>query len=86
MCFQYRADAIRVHDAVKKSLTKFALALEQDKTKLVEFGRFARKHAPKRGRKHPETIYYLGFTLYCTQNRQANVRVGLRTAKDTSWP
>ena len=81
MCFQYRADAVRVHEAVKKRLAKFVLALEPDKTKLVEFGRFAQKHAPKRGRTRPETIYFLGFTLYCTRNRQGNFRVGLRTEK-----
>ena len=49
--------------------------------KLVEFGRFAQNHSPKRGRKRPETIYFLGFTLYCTRNRQGNFRVGLRTEK-----
>ena len=81
VCFQYRADAVRVHEAVGKRLAKFALALEPDKTKLVEFGRFAQKHAPKRGRKRPETIYFLGFTLYCARNRQGNFRVGLRTEK-----
>jgi hypothetical protein len=38
--------------------------LEPTKTKLVEFGRFAQKHAGKRGRNRPETIYFLGLTLY----------------------
>ena len=41
----------------------------------------ARRHASKRGRKRPETIYFLGFTLYCTRNRKGNFRVGLRTEK-----
>src|SRR5438552_6922117 len=57
------------------------LTLESSKTKLVEFGRFAQRHASKRGRKRPETIYFLGFTLYCTRNRKGNFRVGLRTEK-----
>ena len=39
------------------------MTLEPTKTKLVEFGRFADKYASKRGRKRPETIYFLGFTL-----------------------
>src|SRR5215813_4373360 len=43
-----------------------ASTLEPTKTKLVEFGRFAQKHAGKRGRNRPETIYFLGLTLYCT--------------------
>jgi transposase len=63
ICFQYRSDAIRVQDALRLRLGKFGLTLEPTKTKLVEFGRFAQRHASKRGRKHPETIYFLGLTL-----------------------
>jgi RNA-directed DNA polymerase len=81
LCFQYRADALRVQDALRKRLGKFGLTLEPRKTKLVEFGRFAQKYAGKRGRKRPETIYFLGFTLYCTRNQKGNFRVGLRTEK-----
>ena len=81
VCFQYRADALRMQDALRKRLGKFGLALEPEKTKLVEFGRFAQRDACKRGRKRPETIYFLGFTLYCTQNQKGNFKVGLRTEK-----
>src|ERR1700751_5610912 len=81
LCFQYREDALRVQDALRKRLGKFGLTLEAKKTKLVEFGRFAQKWASKRGRKRPETIYFLGFTLYCTRNRKGNFRIGLRTEK-----
>src|SRR5246127_5539660 len=56
ICFQYRSDAIRVQDALRLRLGKFGLTLEPTKTKLVEFGRFAQRHASKRGRKRPETI------------------------------
>jgi len=70
-----------VQKALCQRLGKFGLTLESSKTKLVEFGRFAQRHASKRGRKHPETIYFLGFTLYCTRNRKGNFRVGLRTEK-----
>jgi len=81
MCFQYRADALRVQKALCQRLRKFGLTLEPTKTKLVEFGRFAQRHASKRGRNRPRTIYFLGFTLYCTRNRKGNFRVGLRTEK-----
>lgn len=81
LCFQYREDALRVQDALRKRLGKFGLTLEAKKTKLVEFGRFAQKYASKRGRKRPETIYFLGFTLYCTHNRKGNFRVGFCTEK-----
>ena len=81
ICFQYRSDALRVQDALRRRLGKFGLTLEPTKTKLVEFGRFAQRHAGKRGRNRPETIYFLGFTLYCTRNRKGNFKVGMRTEK-----
>jgi RNA-directed DNA polymerase len=79
ICFQYRSDAIRVQDALRLRLGKFSLTLEPTKTKLVEFGRFAQRHAGKHGRNRPETIYFLGLTLYCTGNRKGNFKVGMRT-------
>lgn len=81
LCFQHRTDALRVQKALRKRLEKFGLALETSKTKLVEFGRFAQRTARERGRTRPETIYFLGFTLYCTQNRKGNYKVGFRTEK-----
>jgi len=81
ICFQYRSDALRVQEALRKRLGKFGLVLEPTKTRLVEFGRFAQVHAPKRGRRRPETIYFLGFTLYCTRNLKGNFKVGMRTEK-----
>src|SRR5215467_16267278 len=55
ICFQYRSDALRVQDALRLRVGKFGLTLEPTKTKLVEFGRFAQRHAGKRGRNRPET-------------------------------
>src|SRR5689334_18309354 len=81
MCFQYRADALRVQQVLSKRLGKFSLTLEPTKTKLVEFGRFAQRHASKHGRRRPETIYFLGFTLYCTRNLKGNFRIGMRTER-----
>jgi hypothetical protein len=81
ICFQYRSDALRVLDVLRLRLGKFGLALEPSKTKLVEFGRFAQRHAGKWGRNRPETIYFLGLTLYCTRNRKGNFKVGMRTEK-----
>ena len=81
ICFQYRSDALRVLDTLRLRLGKFGLTLEPTKTKLVEFGRFAQRHAGKRDRTRPETIYFLGLTLYCTRNRKGNFKVGMRTEK-----
>jgi RNA-directed DNA polymerase len=64
-----------------RRLRKLSLALEATKTRLVEFGRFAQRHAGKHGRKRPETIYFLGFTMYCTRNPKGNFRIGMRTER-----
>jgi group II intron reverse transcriptase/maturase len=70
ICFQHRSDAVRVQDALRLRLGKFDLTLEPTKTKLVEFGRFAQRDAGRNGRTRPETIYFLGLTLYCTRNQK----------------
>lgn len=64
LCFQHRKDALRVQDALFKRLARFNLALEPTKTKLVAFGRFALRKASNSDGRRPETIYWLGFTLY----------------------
>ena len=47
----------------------------------MEFGRFADRDACQRGRRRPETLYFLGFTHFCTRNRRGGFKVGLRTEK-----
>jgi RNA-directed DNA polymerase len=81
VCFQFRSDALRFQDALVKRLGRFSLELKPTKTRLVEFGRFVLRHAKARGRKL-ETIYFLGFTHYCTRNRKGNFMVGRKTEKD----
>src|SRR5437016_2837606 len=80
ICFQYREDAERVQAVLGKRLDKFALALEPSKTKLIEFGRFAQRDARAQGSR-PETLYFLGFTHFCTRNRKGNFKVGRKTEK-----
>lgn len=78
VCFQYRADAIRFIKVLDARLKKFSLQIEPSKTRLVEFGRYADKHAKERNEKM-ETIYFLGFTHFCTRNRSGNYMVGRKT-------
>lgn len=80
VCFQYHADAQRFREALSKRLNKFALELEPSKTRLVKFGRFAESDAKAKG-KRLETIYFLGFTHYCTRSRKGNFMVGRKTEK-----
>ena len=74
------SDAIRFQKVLPLRLGKFGLELEPNKTKLVEFGRFSQRHAKERSRKQ-ETIYFLGFTHYCTRNQKGNYEVGRITEK-----
>lgn len=80
VCFEYRSDANQFHEVLKKRLEKFALTLEPNKTRLIEFGRFATRHTKEQG-KRLETIYFLGFTHYCTRSRKGNFKVGRKTEK-----
>lgn len=79
-CFQYREDADRFYRAISERLGKFHLEVEPTKTKLLAFGRFARKDA-ERGGKQPETFDFLGFTHYCGQTRHGSFKVQRRTSK-----
>jgi len=67
--FQYRSDAKRLQTELVQRLAKFGLELNEEKTRLIEFGRFAAKNRKKRGGKRPETFDFLGFTHYCTKRR-----------------
>jgi group II intron reverse transcriptase/maturase len=64
--FQYKDDAVRFLELLKARLGKFGLALNLDKTRLIEFGRFAAENRRKRGEKKPETFDFLGFTHSCS--------------------
>ena len=81
MCFQHQSDALRVQDALRLRLDKFGLTIEPNKTKLVAFGRFAQRYASIQRCRRMESIYFLGFTLYCTRNLKGNFKVGMRTEK-----
>lgn len=50
VCFQYRRDAIRFQEALERRLCKFKLQLEPSKSRLIEFGRFASRHAKEKKR------------------------------------
>lgn len=80
MCFQYRSDAETVHELLKRRMSNFGLELEESKTRLIRFGRYAEKDSRATGRK-PDTFTFLGFTHYCSQNRNGKFRVKRKTGK-----
>jgi group II intron reverse transcriptase/maturase len=78
--FQYKQDAERFLEAVKERLAIFGLELEPDKTRLIEFGRFAEENRKQRGVGKPETFDFLGFTHYCSKSRNGRFRMKRKTA------
>jgi len=68
--FESRAEAERFLEAFRERLSKFGLELHPEKTRLIEFGRFAAPSREKRGEGKPETFTFLGFTHYCGKRRK----------------
>jgi group II intron reverse transcriptase/maturase len=68
--FQNRGDAERFLRDLQKRLDAFGLQLHPDKTRLIEFGRYAAERREKRGQGRPETFDFLGFTHYCGTTRK----------------
>jgi RNA-directed DNA polymerase len=82
MGFQHRTDAERFLKEFRERLAKFGLELHPDKTRLIEFGRFAARDRKLRGERKPETFTFLGFTHYCGQRHKSGTfTVGRITAK-----
>ena len=78
--FQYKDDAERFYEHLKKRMEHFGMTLEENKTRLIEFGRFAEERCAKKGRK-PQTFTFLGFTHYCSHGRNGKFRVKRKTSK-----
>lgn len=61
---------------------KYALELAEEKTKILEFGRFARQNRERRGERKPDTFDFLGFTFYCGMNgKKQFFRCRVKTSK-----
>ncbi len=79
--FQYRADAERFREDMRKRLFRFHLELNAEKTRLIEFGRFAAANRAKRGECKPETFDFLGFTHICGKSRKGKFVVFRQTKR-----
>jgi RNA-directed DNA polymerase len=73
--FQFRDDAERFQRAVAERLSQFGLKLYPDKTRLIEFGRFARENQRRQGQGEPQTFDFLGFTHCCGKTSQGKFMV-----------
>jgi RNA-directed DNA polymerase len=86
-CFQYREDAEKFYNSLGNRMAKFSLALAPEKTRILEFGRFAQQNRNGKEQGKPETFNFLGFTFYCSQDRKRNrfrVKVKSDRKKNTS--
>jgi RNA-directed DNA polymerase len=80
--FQHESDARRFLDEMRERLGKFALTLHPEKTRLIEFGRFAAERRKRRGLGKPETFNFLGFTFICGKTRQGKFQIKRKTRRD----
>ena len=79
--FQYENEAKRFLAALRERLAKFGLTLNQQKTRLIEFGRYAEQRREKQKQGRPETFDFLGFTHCCGKTRQGKFKILRLTVK-----
>lgn len=82
--FQHRDEAERFLAELRERFARFGLELHADKTRIVEFGRYAEKNRRKRGDGPPETFNFLGFTHSCGKTRKGHFTV-LRQTMRQRW-
>jgi RNA-directed DNA polymerase len=80
--FEREDDARRFLDAMRARLEEFMLSLHPDKTRLIEFGRFAAVDRKMRGLGKPETFAFLGFTFICGKTRKGHFQLQRKTRSD----
>jgi RNA-directed DNA polymerase len=80
--FQHESDARRFLEEMRMRLREFALSLHPEKTRLIEFGRFAAERRQRRGLGKPETFNFLGFTFICGKTRGGQFQIKRKTRRD----
>jgi RNA-directed DNA polymerase len=80
--FQHESDARRFLDEMRERLGRFALSLHPEKTRLIEFGRFAAERRKRRGLGKPDTFNFLGFTFICGKTRTGKFQLQRKTRRD----
>jgi RNA-directed DNA polymerase len=79
--FQHRDDAERFLCDLRERFAKFALELHPDKTRLIEFGRFAAERRQARGLRRPETFQFLGLMHICAEDKHGRFKLKRITVK-----
>lgn len=81
MGFQKEQDAVAMRAALAKRLADFGLELHPDKTRVIEFGRFAREDRARHGLGKPETFEFLGFVHIAGMDRLSKFQLRRRTSR-----
>ena len=82
MGFEHEGEARRFLADMRQRMEKFALSLHPDKTRLLEFGRYAAERRARRGLEKPETFNFLGFTHICGRSRRGVFQLKRQTRRD----
>jgi len=80
--FEHRTDAERFQAALQQRMEQYALRLHPEKTRLIEFGRFAAANRERRGVGKPETFNFLGFTHICSRTRRGGFLLRRKSRRD----
>ena len=80
--FEYRDDAEAFRRAMSDRLATFKLTLHPEKTRMLEFGRFAKSARARRGESKPETFTFLGFTHICAEDRHGRFQLQRHSRRD----
>lgn len=81
LCFQYKSEAEQVYKILKERLKRCGLEFAEDKTRLISFGRLIYWEYEKNKINKPQTFDFLGFTHYCSKNKNGRFRVKRKTSK-----
>jgi RNA-directed DNA polymerase len=84
--FEHREDAERFLRDLRERLAKFALELHPEKTRLIEFGRYAAQNRHQRGVGRPETFAFLGFTHICAKTKRGRFKLKRITIQSGCGP
>lgn len=78
---QYKHEAEKLLRDIRTRLLEFGLELAQDKTRILEFGRYAETNIGKRTGEKPQTFDFLGFSHYCSTTRDGRFALKIKTSK-----
>jgi RNA-directed DNA polymerase len=80
--FQHEDEARRFLEEMRERLRAFSLTLHPEKTRLIEFGRFAARNRKMRGLGKPETFKFLGFVFICAKSRRGDFQLRRKSRGD----